>query len=194
MSPYKVFGMVAGNGASPSSTTDGPELPLAELSLSFVPLALVAEWTRCSETADFVARFFSHDFDDRDIAGSVLSTVVNELVENVAKFASDKSEPARLTVREYADAIRIETSNRATPAAADAFGETVRRITARDPEELFAEQIAHPPETGSAGIGLIMLRKDYSATIGARIASPDASGHATIDVEVTIDNREVGQP
>src|SRR5690349_25000309 len=95
--PVRSFGKFAGPGAPGGENGDAP---LSELSLSFPPLALVAEWSRCSETADFVARFFAHDYPDRDVAGSVLSTVVNELVENAAKFSSDKSVQARVVVRE----------------------------------------------------------------------------------------------
>ena len=182
----RTFGHFAAPGAA------NGDAPLSELSLSFLPLALVTEWARCSETADFVARFFARDYSDREVAGSVLSTVVNELVENAVKFASDKSAPARLVVREFDGSLTITTENVATAAQAGSFGATLTRLADGDPEFLFAEQIANPPETGSAGIGLIMLRKDYDATIGARM-SPLSGGEPTrIEVEVTIDNREVG--
>ena len=165
------------------------ERPLSELSLSFVPLALVAEWARCSETADYVARYFAHDFDDRELAGNVLSTVVNELVENAVKFSSDKNVLAGLTVREYADVVQISTRNVASLAHATAFGEAVTRLARGDPEALFAERIASPPDTGGAGIGLIMLRKDYAARIGVRVTMEEAA--ALVEVEVEVDNRKV---
>lgn len=165
--------------------------PLTELSLSFVPLAVVSEWTRCGQTADFIARFFAHDYADADRAGNVLSTIVNELMENAVKFSHDKTIPAHLVVREYPERMVIATSSNATESQATSFGETVTRLLHGDPETMFAEQIANPPEFGGAGIGLIMLRKDYSASIGARVTPADRNGRATIDVEVTIDNREV---
>lgn len=185
------FGKFAGRGASGGANGDAP---LSELSLSFLPLALVSEWSRCSETADFVARFFAYDYPDRDLAGSVLSTVVNELVENAAKFSSDKSVEARVVVREYDAWLTITTENIATNPQADSFAATLTRLVDGEPESLFAAQIANPPETGSAGIGLIMLRKDYDATIGARMqsASLGDSDATRIEVEVTIANREVG--
>lgn len=164
---------------------------MSELSVSLVPLAVVAEWSRCSETADFVARYFAHDYGDRELAGNVLSTVVNELLENAVKFSSDKNVPARLTVREYPERVHIVSQNIAALAQAAAFGEMVTRLADGDPESMFAERIASPPETGGAGIGLIMLRKDYGARVGVRITPSD--GAAIVDVEVEIDNREVEQ-
>lgn len=190
MTTPRVFGSLAGNGSASSPRSDA-ERPLSELSLSFVPLAVVAEWTRCSEAADFVARYFAHDFGDRELAGNVLSTVVNELLENAVKFSSDKSIPARLTVREYAERMSIVSRNVASPRQAAAFGDAVARLAHGDPERMFADRIASPPETGGAGIGLIMLRKDYGAKVGVRVTPSDGDGAAYVDVEVEIDNREV---
>lgn len=190
MTAPRLFGSLAGNGSASSHRADA-ERPLSELSLSFVPLAVVAEWTRCSEAADFVARYFAHDFGDRELAGNVLSTVVNELLENAVKFSSDKSIPARLTVREYAERVSIVSRNVASPRQAAAFGDAVARLAHGDPEQMFADRIALPPETGGAGIGLIMLRKDYGAKVGVRVTPSDGDGAAIVDVEVEIDNREV---
>lgn len=191
MNAPRVFGALTAAKDSVASPPAAAERPLSELSLSFVPLDLVAEWVRCSETADFLARFLAHDYGDRETAANVLSTVINELVENAVKFSSDKSVLARLVVREHADRVTIVTTNVVAPAQATAFGDTITRLVAGDPEALFAEQVAHPPATGSAGIGLIMLRKDYGAIIGARMTPSDVGNWTTVDVEATIDNREV---
>ena len=190
MTTPRLFGSLAANGSASANRSDS-ERPLSELSLSFVPLAVVAEWTRCSETADFVARYFAHDFGDRELAGNVLSTVVNELLENAVKFSSDKSIPADLTVREYAERMSIVSRNVASPSQAAAFGDAVARLAHGDPEQMFADRIASPPETGGAGIGLIMLRKDYGARVGVRVTPSDGDRAAIVDVEVEIDNREV---
>ena len=169
--------------------TDGGEQPLSELSISFVSISMVAEWTRCSEAADFIARYFAHDFEDRELAGNVLSTVVNELLENAVNFSSDTNIPASLTVREYPARVHIASRNVASSAQANEFGEAVERLARGDPEEMFAERVASPPETGGAGIGLIMLRKDYGAKVSVRFTPSD--GGAIVDVDVDIDNREV---
>lgn len=165
---------------------------LSELSLEFVPLAMVAEWSRCSEAADYVARFFAHDYGDRELAANVLSTVVNELLENAVKFSSDKTVPARLTMREFPEHLTITTTNRVTAAQGAAFARTVARIVHGDAERMFAEQVANPPGTGGAGIGLIMLRKDYGARIAVRVTPvPGEAEAAQLQVQVTIDNGEI---
>lgn len=190
MNAARVYGTFAVNGSDSAHHGNGDE-PLSELSLSFLPLAVVAEWTRCGETADFVARYFAHDFGDREIAGNVLSTVVNELLENAVKFSSDKNVPAHLIVREYAERLRIVTRNVATPAQAAAFGAAVARLAEGNPEAMFAERVASPPETGGAGIGLVVLRKDYGARVGVRVTPSDEGDADVVDVVVEINNREV---
>jgi hypothetical protein len=170
------------------------EQPLRELRLDFLPLDFVAEWQRCSETADYFARYFAFDYAPRAPAVSILSTVLNELVENAVKFSTDKAVRAELVVAQYGDTLVARTTNAVAPALAAAFGDTVKSIVAGEPEAMFVERITHPPETGGAGIGLIMLRKDYDARIGARIAPLAAlPGLLRVEVEVTLDNRQIEQ-
>jgi hypothetical protein len=171
-----------------------PEPPLRELRLVFVPLDFVAEWRRCSETADYFARFFAFDLQPREIAATVLSTVINELIENAVKFSTDKSVPAELVVRQYGEVLTVHTVNAVAAGLARTFTETVDRINAGEPEAMFVERITHPPETGSAGIGLIILRKDYNAAITARVIADETdAGLVRVAVEVALDNHHIEQ-
>jgi hypothetical protein len=165
---------------------------LTELSVTIVPLELVSEWRRCSETADYLARYFAYDFDDRETAAYVLSTVINELVENTAKFSTDKTIPGEIVVRQLGDRLSITAANVTSPDQAEALRDAVARINDGDAEALFAERIAHPPEIGGAGIGLIMLRKDYDAAMTVRTSAANGrTDLVRVEVEVTLDNHEV---
>jgi hypothetical protein len=168
--------------------------PLGELTVRFAPLDVVSEWSRCGQTADYLARYLAYDFADRETAANVLSTVINELVENVAKFSIDKSASAEVTVRQFDDHLSITTRNLATAERGAALRQLTARLLSGDPQALFAERVAHPPDVGGAGIGLIVLKKDYSAGLDVRV-EPDSSGAdwSTVEVEVTLPNREVEQ-
>lgn len=169
----------------------GAERPLTEVALSLVPLDYVAEWRRCGDTADYLARFVAYNFEDRETAASVLSTVINELVENAVKFSDDKHAPARLLVRHYADRVQVDAANRTSVERAARFASVLAELVDGDPEALFARRVADPPETGGPGIGLIMLRKDYGATLGVRMTPSGADRE--VEVQVTIPSREVEQ-
>src|SRR4051812_6295524 len=108
--------------------------PLRELRLTFVPLDFVSEWRRGSETADYFARFFAFDFQPRDVAATIISTVINELVENAVKFSAEKTAPAELVVSQYDDAVTFRTINAVSADTAAIFGETINRIVAGEPE------------------------------------------------------------
>ncbi len=166
--------------------------PLGEVTVRFVPLDLVSEWSRCGQTADYLARYLAYDFDDRERAANVLSTVINELVENAAKFSTDKAQPAQITVRQFGDRVSISTRNRATVAQAALLRDLTTQVITGDAEALFAERVRHPPQVGGAGIGLIVLRKDYGAALDIRVEPDDLqAGWTTIEIEVTLPNQEV---
>ena len=81
---------------------DGPPTDaISELTVDLLTVDLVAEWRRCSVVADFVARYFAQNFAAPEAAASVLSTVLNELVENATKFSSDPSQRIRLWVGHF---------------------------------------------------------------------------------------------
>jgi hypothetical protein len=171
----------------------GAAPPLSELALSFTPLDYVTEWSRCGDTADYLARFFAYNFEDRETAANVLSTTINELLENVVKFSDDKSRPSRVRVLQFDDHVRVETTNGTSAAQARVFAGVLERIVVADPEELFAALVAAPPPTGGPGIGLVMLRKDYAAELSVRIdAAAGRQGHE-VEVVVCISNAEVEQ-
>jgi hypothetical protein len=108
------------------------------------------------------------------------------------KFSGDKTVSGDIVVRQLGDCVTITASNVAVPAQAESLRATVDRINDGDPEALFAERLAHPPEVGGAGIGLIMLRKDYDAKMRVRM-SPESGRPdlVRVAIEVTLDNREV---
>ncbi|HEX9244216.1 MAG TPA: hypothetical protein VF875_17360, partial [Anaeromyxobacter sp.] len=63
-----------------------PEPPgtpaLVTIRVEVVPIDLVTEWRRCGIISDFAAAYLEWAFARRSTARSVVSTVVNELVEN----------------------------------------------------------------------------------------------------------------
>ena len=167
---------------------------LGEICVSFIPLDLVTEWSRCGETANYLAGYLAHDFEKSEIAANVLSTVINELVENAAKFSFNKQLAAHVVGRQFDDSISIVVTNNVSPAQAESFLKAANRIGTADPEVLFAELLAYPPETGGAGLGLTLLRKDYGARLQVG-AEPNRENKDLLNVrvELSIMNREVEQ-
>lgn len=162
----------------------GPMLGSADVEL--VPLDMIAHWDRCGATADWAANLLAYNFDHRAAAANVLSTVINELLENAVKFSSDKRRPIRLRVAQRADRVLIETENTADVAQARVLEAHVAAMFA-DRGALFGRLVARAAagEVGAPGIGLLVVRRDFGATLGVELSPLDDDEHL-VRVRVTL--------
>lgn len=165
---------------------------ISEMSLTLTPLDLIAQWQRCSTTADFLATYLCWHFENRANANQVLSGGLNELVENLAKFSADKRAPVELTVTHLGEHLRVRTRNQAHGAQARALASRLTRMAESDPEELFLEQLEHTAahDRGASGLGLITIKKDYGARVGARITPVEGANDLftiTLTLELDVD-------
>ena len=178
-----VLGTIAQDPSGDALTGVAVEMPA---------LDLVTQWRRCGLSADFLAGYMAYDFADRGVASNVLSTVINEILENAAKFSADKRRPVRILVQQLGEFVRIEATNTVHPERVERFRSRLVQVLEDDPEELFCRHLetAKDAPPGSPGIGLVMLRKDYGATLGARI-EPRGDGLFDVTVQVNIPAEEV---
>jgi hypothetical protein len=128
----------------------------------------VVQWNRCGITADYLADYLAYAFERRDVARSVITTAANELLENAAKFSSDKKAPVRIAARLRGDVLELEVENVADADHVDALTSVLDALSRGEASSLFASRI-ESPERG--GLGLIILARDYDAQLGARIVS-----------------------
>jgi len=129
---------------------------------------------------------------NRPVAANVLSTVINEILENAAKFSADKKRQVKIVVGQHGDAVQVEATNIATAERAQAFASRLEEVLAQDPEVLFQRHIesAASAPRGAPGVGLVVLRKDYHTEIAARIAAT-TGGLFEVTVQVRLPSEEV---
>ncbi len=158
-----------------------------DLSIDFVvPLELVNQWRRCGLVADFLARSHALQLVCPKTALSVLSTIINELLENAVKFSKDRNKLVTISVRQSADVVRIEVINVTDEAQAAALEGFLFQLSETDPETLFFRKVESfaALDALQSGIGLLMILKDYHAGLGVKISpKPDEYLH---EVSVTI--------
>jgi hypothetical protein len=169
----------------------GPALGSADVEL--VPIDMIAHWHRCGATADWAAQLLACNFGHRETAANVLATVINELLENAVKFSSDKHRPIRLRVAQRGARVVIETENAASAAQAHVLEAHVAAMLA-DRGELFGRLIARAEagEVGAPGIGLLVVRRDFGATLGVEL-SPLGDDDQLVRVRVTLDAESLEQ-
>lgn len=170
------------------------EEPITELKMRFVPLDLVAHWKRCGMVADFLAHFLAYNFENAAGASNIVSTVLNETLENAVKFSCDKHTKISLALRHTGEHLEIETTNIATRHEADKMFEIIKKIHAEDAELLFIQQLEHTAaiDATASGLGLISLKKDYRAGMGAKLREID-NGRCEVSFRIVLSTDEIEQ-
>ena len=159
----------------------------ADFSIDFiVPLELVSQWRRCGLVSDFLANYHSFCFKDPTKALSVLSTIINELLENAVKFSKDKNKLVTLSLRHFNHTIYIETINVSDQPNASRLKEFVLKLDQNDADTQFFEQLETAATTvGISGLGLLSVIKEYDAQLGLLIY-PKADESNCYEITVTI--------
>ena len=137
----------------------------SSFTVRFLPLDMFDHWQRGSAISDFTARYFHHNFPQEEHFG-LISTVVNELVENAAKFTANNSLPVDLTLRKGAGRLLVQATNMVPVHRCQPFMTVCKELFARDLDELYLERVKQDREDKEAsGLGLLLIRKDYSTRL-----------------------------
>ena len=161
--------------------------PLCEIATEIVPVDLLAQWRRCGMISDFLAEYLSYAFDRREVARSILSTVVNELVENVAKYSADKLVPARVSLAHHGEKLLVTSPSVSSAQHLERLGEELGELATEDAATVFARRMAQ-----RLGLGLALVANDYGAAINATV-TPSGGGLSTVCVRAALPSIEVEQ-
>jgi hypothetical protein len=163
------------------------------LSFEFRPVDIMTKWQRCSLTADFIAQF-ELGMNTHPDNLNILSSIINELLENIIKFAKDKTETVCLRIAGAGDTLLLETINSADQTDATHFIDFLDEFFIPDfnPDTFFATQIEKSSNVGYAEgsqLGLYTIRHHYNAEIGVNIQK-DKSSPETFRVDVSIKTKK----
>jgi hypothetical protein len=161
------------------------------LRLSLLPRDIQASWTRCGLTANFLAG--SPAVTSKKLF-NVMSTVMNEILENAVKYSANPMMPIEVVQRFKNGLIECEVSNWARREDAEAIDAYFKAILGRDPDELFYTQLEQLDSTNKnqSQIGLIGMVRDYKVKLGCRIhITSDAVTPYQITVKAIINVTEV---
>lgn len=161
--------------------------------IEFHPIDLVTHWKRCGLLADFIGSFYSYSSqgksDERILYN--LSTVVNELIENAAKFSKQRS-PVTVVLKHYSNILQVQVENQATNAVAENFHALANTLLTQDIEELYFKSLEEKDENQkTSGIGLMMILKDYPVTMAFNFHKMEDGKNTEITVKAYITVQEV---
>lgn len=173
---------------------EGSVPPLTSTTIAVPAMDFVVQWSRCGMTADYIADYLAYAFEQRDAARSVITTAANELLENAAKFTSDKRAPVRIVGRLRGASVELQVENVTDARNAAALSTLLDALSRGEAPALFAERLE---SRARGGLGLIILAKDYNARLGARIepasGADESATSFTVTVRASIAADEVGR-
>jgi len=165
----------------------------SKVTLNFFPIDAVIDWKRCGIIANFISDYFRLHFDNEDAPHFSLSTIINEVIENVNRYSYEKNREARLTVSHLGDYIVIETVHTASKEQAKRLNQTMKKLGISNIETLFFSQVesAIDNELTESGLGLISLKKDYDAVVSANISPTTDEEVYSVGIQIKIDTRKL---
>lgn len=168
--------------------------PLSRVEFRFLPVDFLTHWNRCGLSANFLAEFQSYDYENRTRLINIISTVMNELVENAIKFSAKGREEVRVCVSNFSSDIEIEISNVSEGKHAQHLSKMVSQIQETDPEELFLNQIVASAESHAdeSGLGLITICKDFGARVEFNCEALDNGNLHIVTLKVILNTLQGG--
>jgi len=161
------------------------EKPLSQTSLVTSAADMLQNWRRVSLSSDFLARYYSYYFPyrekakqkiSRDEAENNISFVMNELIENTAKYADARDKTVTIKIMLFENDIVFQVSNYLTTSLSESFIKLAREILVSNPEELYIKRLERNTESdsGDSGLGYLTLINDYGIRMGFKFEKIDA--------------------
>ncbi|HRI26718.1 MAG TPA: hypothetical protein PK239_11570 [Chitinophagales bacterium] len=161
-----------------------PDALPAEGNISIViqPIDIITHWRRCGLLADFIAGFYNNAAQQPDNI-NLISTVMNELLENATKYSRKRDALVALTLKQYDNVLKMQLQNYTTPNHFYYFKNYLASLLEQDNlEQLYIEKIVQKSDqkVTESGMGMLILLKDYPVKIGATFIEDPHTDHYEI--------------
>ncbi|TGK55348.1 ATP-binding protein [Leptospira kanakyensis] len=158
----------------------------SHLSISLSAIDMTFYWKRCDVLSNFISQFYFHSYESKKLDNNAISTIINELVENAAKYSDKENNKIFLEIKDLGHNLRIEVKNRVTPWTKAVFENKINTIQSGDIDQLYFDALeSRNHGTGNMGIGLLMLLKDYQLKLAYEFTKVDEfSFEVTIRVHI----------
>jgi len=172
------------------SFAEQPPAPVAsETTLELSSADMLQHWRRVSLSSDFLARYYSFYFPyrekakgriSRETAENSISFVLNELIENTAKYSNTEQTQVRVRVLLLERTILLEVTNAVSAELAAGFLASMREVLSGNTEQLYLSkleanlQASQQGSHGDSGLGFLTLINDYQIGLGFKVQKAGA--------------------
>ncbi|EMI66467.1 GHKL domain protein [Leptospira noguchii str. Bonito] len=150
---------------------------------------LRVQWRRCSLTADYISNYCSYQEKLDSGTSNTISIVINELIENAAKFSKDRKGEIFLDLKYYSEMLKIEIKNLTDEISKNKLEKSISVLTDRNSDETYINKLKKG-EKNDSGIGLLLLSKDFPVRLGFLINEVSSATYEVI-VRAYLDLNEV---
>ncbi|OQX29235.1 MAG: hypothetical protein B0D92_04780 [Spirochaeta sp. LUC14_002_19_P3] len=161
---------------------------------------LSSSWNRCGMTANFLSQFFSHffpykekavDMISRDDAESTMSYILNELIENTAKYSNLDKPAVEVKLCLLDPELIFEVSNYIQIGHVEKFKSLCREILDNDPQELYIKKIEAniDDDASESGLGYLTLINDYGVQLGFKFQAENSQIKTSIQAKLNYRGR-----
>ena len=152
--------------------------------LRLVTSDLQRRWHRCYLTAEFLAGLVAPH-------STRLLMVIDELLENAAKFSCDPEDTVHLRVVHEGPELHVEATNRARRARADDLAALITRLQDGDHEAMFVEHLERSSHAGDMSrLGFLTLCLNAGARLDVRVDErDDDTCDVTVQATIRVDER-----
>lgn len=164
---FRMVEMQSIHSLGPATVIPDRVIPDSNLVLQVRPDDLMHNWDRCGLTADFIADYYGKQWVcDEKIVINLISTALNELIENAVRFSLKPSSPINVIVQNFSDSLVIEVENYASEEDARSFQNYLDEISSTPIDEVYLNKFKRVSDnTEHAGLGILMILKNYSANL-----------------------------
>lgn len=139
-------------------------------------------WKRCDVLSNFISQFYFHSYESKRLDKNAISTIINELVENAAKYSDKENSKIYIEIKDLGSDLRLEVKNRVTPWMKAIFENKIQTIQQGNINQLYFDALeSRNNGSGSEGMGLLILLKDYQLKLAYEFTKTEE-----LDFDLTI--------
>lgn len=113
----------------------------SEFTLKLRPMDLRVQWRRCSLTADYISNYCSYQEKLDSDASNTISIIINELIENAAKFSKDRKGEIFLDLKYYSEILKIEIKNLTDEISKNKLEKSISALVDRNSDEIYINKL-----------------------------------------------------
>lgn len=145
-------------------------------------------WKRCAILSNFISQFYSHSFESENLDKNAISTIINELVENSAKYSDKENNSIFIEIKDLGKVLRVEVKNRVTPWVKAIFENKIQAIQEGNINQMYFDALeSRNNGSGSEGLGILRLLKDYGLKLAYEFTKQEIGFDLTIRVHIPIE-------